>query len=234
MSDRSSRDRDGESSMHIRLLEEMRSTDLAVGAPLPGELNLAERLKVARPQVREGLRVLEAFGVVDARKGARRTWLGVDGGAWGEQLGAILGSGSIRALEEFLEIRQTLEVALLPQAVSCLSEADLARVHQVALNMVELAEQGEDFSTLDEEFHRGLFEGLGNSMLLGLMSAYWRIFHSCTDAYPANEDRPSLARQHLTIIQAITAGDIRLGIHELDAHYYGVKGRIQALRTEAR
>ena len=233
MSDRLGRDRATESSMHIRLLEEMRSTDLAVGAALPGELDLAERLQVARPQVREGLRVLEAFGVVDARKGARRTWLGVDGGAWGEQLGAILGSGSIRALEEFLEIRQTLEVALLPQAVSCLSEADLARVHRVALDMVALAEQGDDFSTLDEEFHRGLFEGLGNSMLLGLMSAYWQIFHSCTDAYPANEDRPSLARQHLTIIQAITAGDIRLGIHELDAHYYGVKRRIQALRTEA-
>src|SRR5690606_41372102 len=75
MSDSSSTpDRD---ALHLRLIDHLSERALEPGDQLPGELDLAQEMNVSRPQVREGLRMLEALGVVRSRQGARRAWLGV-------------------------------------------------------------------------------------------------------------------------------------------------------------
>lgn len=219
--------------MHIRLLDAVRGDGIAIGAPVPGEIQLAEQLGVARPRVREGLRVLEAFGAVDARQGARRIWRGFDGGTFGEQIGGMLGAGGSKLLSDFLEIRQTLETTLLPQAVDRLGRGDLVQIRSVAQQMINLADRGEPFTEADEEFHHALFRALDNQMLLGMMNAYWRVFHACTDGRPVDEDRPAVARKHLAIVEAIVNGDIRLAVHELDGHFYGVKRRLTTIQEES-
>jgi len=218
--------------MHIRILDAVREAGVAIGAPVPGEIQLAENLGVARPRVREGLRVLEAFGAIDGRQGARRIWRGFDGGTFGEQIGGILGSGGSKLLADFLEIRQTLETTLLPQAIDRLGRGDLVQIRSVAQQMINLADRGKPFTQADEEFHHALFRGLDNRMLLGMMNAYWRVFHAYTDGRPAHEDRRAVARKHLAIVDAIVNGDIRRAVHELDGHFYGVKGRLTTIREE--
>lgn len=225
------RSADSTQPIHIRILAAVRSAGLVDGSTVPGEVQLAAALNVARPQVREGLRVLEAFGAIDSRQGARRIWRGFDGGTFGEQLGGILGGGSAELLRDFLEIRQTLETTLLPQAVERLTRADILRIRSLANEMVELAERGQSFTRADEDFHRELFRGLGNTMLVGMMGAYWRIYQAFTGGRPGHEDRPAVARKHVAIVQAISDGDIRLAVHELDAHFYGVRRRIEPSST---
>lgn len=219
--------------MHVRILDAVREHGVAIGAPVPGELRLAEQLGVARPRVREGLRVLEAFGAIDGRQGARRIWRGFDGGTFGEQIGGILGAGGSKLLGDFLEIRQTLETTLLPQAIDRLGRGDLVQIRSVARQMISLADRGDSFTEADEAFHHALFRGLDNQMLLGMMNAYWRIFHAYTDGRPVHEDRPAVARKHLAIVDAIVDGDIRLAVHELDGHFYGVRRRLNTFREEA-
>lgn len=219
--------------MHVRILDVIREAGLPLGGPVPGELELAEQLGVARPRVREGLRVLEAFGAIDGRQGARRIWRGFDGGTFGEQIGGLLGAGGSKLLADFLEIRQSLETTLLPHAIDRLGRGNLAQIRSVALQMITLADRGEPFTEADEEFHHALFRGLDNQMLLGMMNAYWRVFHAYSAGRPVHEDRPGVARKHLAIVDAAVNGDIRLAVHELDAHFYGVKRRLTMIEEEA-
>lgn len=215
---------------HLRILRTLRDQRIGLGGIIPSESQLSAALAVGRPQIREGLRVLEAFGAIDARQGARRVWRGFDGTTFGEQIGGVLGAGGSSALADFLELRQTLETTLLPQAVDKMTPLDLARLRDLAGRMISEAEAGRPFTREDEEFHRLMFAALGNTMLLGLMTAYWRVFHAYTAGRPADEDRLAVARKHLAIADAITDGDIRLAAHELDAHFYGVRRRVVSLR----
>ena len=63
-------------ALYLRLLRELQALGLQSGDHLPSETDLAARLGVGRPQVREALRMLEAIGTVRSRQGARRVWLG--------------------------------------------------------------------------------------------------------------------------------------------------------------
>ncbi len=56
-------------------MEEITAGRIAVGALLPGELELCSRFGVSRHTVREALRVLEEHGVIGRRKGAGTTVL---------------------------------------------------------------------------------------------------------------------------------------------------------------
>lgn len=50
--------------------ERIQSGDLVIGDRLPSERDLAEKLGVSRPQIREGYRVLESLGIIEVRHGS--------------------------------------------------------------------------------------------------------------------------------------------------------------------
>src|SRR5699024_7362950 len=103
-------------ALHVRLLDLLDAGSLEPGDHLPGEVDLAQRLHVSRPQVREALRMLEALGVIESRQGARRTWRGFTTSVMARQLVAIL-KPTPRAVEELLDVRQALEASMLPRAI---------------------------------------------------------------------------------------------------------------------
>ena len=212
-------------SLHTRLIDHLSARQLRPGDHLPGELELAREMDVSRPQVREGLRMLEALGVVKGRKGARRTWLGFTASAFAHQLAATL-QPSARAVVELLDIRQALETAMLPRAMALMSVDEKAALQSIALQMVERAESGATFTSQDEQFHRLILASLDNELLNGLHSAFWSVYGSYTEHHPPNEDPVPVARMHLRIADAVRAGDTKRAVHELDAHYYGVRARV--------
>lgn len=223
MSDSSSTpDRD---ALHLRLIDHLSERALEPGDQLPGELDLAQEMNVSRPQVREGLRMLEALGVVRSRQGARRTWLGFSASAFAHQLAATL-RPSARAVVELLDIRQALETAMLPRAMALMTVEDKDALQRIALEMVERAENGETFTSQDEQFHRLILASLNNELLNGLHAAFWSVYGSYTEHHPPNEDPVPVARMHLRIAEAVKTGDTKRAVHELDAHYYGVRARV--------
>jgi DNA-binding FadR family transcriptional regulator len=212
-------------AFHMRLIDLLRAGGATAGDLVPGELELAERLGVSRPQVREGLRVLEMLGVLSGRQGSRRVWRGFDPGAFGRHL-AITLEPSARGVTELLQIRQVLETSLLPRVLDSIAPADLLELRALADQMVARANRTEPFHQQDQQFHMILFRCLNNEVLSGLLDAFWAVLSNYPGAPDPDDTQLPMARMHGEILDAIEAADSGLATHLLQAHFYGIRSRL--------
>ncbi len=89
---------------------------------------------------------------------------------------------------------------------------------------MERALRNESFAELDQQFHRGLLAPMRNAFVDQFLQSFWVVFAAARREEPVEED-PAIAAMHGRIIDAIEAGDTRRAVHELDAHFYGVRNR---------
>ncbi len=209
--------------LYLQVAEYLQTQGVANGDPLPTEGELGAVLGAGRQRVREALSVLEAFGVVVGRQGARRVWRGFRASDFVVRGARLIDDPDV-ALRELLEARHALETSLLPMAIPRLGASDLQRLRELAEEMLALALRGDSFSEQDEEFHRGLLAPLGNSVVDGFLQSFWSVFAASPKDDDVVED-PLIAAMHGRIVDAIEAGDARRAVHELDAHFYGVRNR---------
>lgn len=204
---------------HLREFAE-RGSDL-----LPSESALMADLGVGRQQVREALRVLEAFGAVDSRQGARRRWLGVNLGSLVASFAQLSGSPQ-ETTAELLAVRQALETSMLAKVMPMHTPASLFGLRNLALAMEERAAAGRSFIDLDQEFHLTLFAPLQNATLEGVLGAFWTLLAMVEGPADEGVADPDVAAMHTAIIDAMQAGDFNLARYELDTHFYGVRLRV--------
>lgn len=215
-----------EDELFLRVAGFMKAQRVAPGTPMPTEASLAVRFGVGRPQIREALATLEGIGAVRSRRGAARVWLGLEPTMLGRKLGSFLLDPD-QSVAELLQIRHALETTLLPQAAGSLTGADLTKLRDLAREMVAACSRGESFAEIDEEFHLGLFKRLGNDILNGILAAFWETFRATQQPAGSVVEDPLIAAMHGQIIDAIEAHDLRRAVHEMDAHFYGVRHRIE-------
>jgi len=209
-------------SFYRLLAHHLQHSGLQIGDALPTEAELGAELFVGRQRIREALSVLEAFGIVVARQGARRVWRGIRAADFAARWVEFVTDQDV-ATRELLEVRHALETSLLPTVIPRLGAADLSRLRALSEEMVERAERGEGFAQQDEQFHRGLLAPLENAVVDEFLHSFWVVFAAAKDE--AVEEDPVIAAMHGRIIDAIEAGDARRAVHELDAHFYGVRNR---------
>ncbi|MCB1301929.1 MAG: FadR family transcriptional regulator, partial [Tetrasphaera sp.] len=165
-------DKFGHDSLVMRLAERLRADDVKAGAVLPSESALMAELGVGRQQLREALGVLEAFGAVNSRQGARRRWVGADLGSLVASSAELTGEPRT-TVAELLVVRQALETSLLAKVMPLHTAASRAEIRELAHEMEERAAQGRSFAELDQQFHLSLFAPLRNSTLEGILGAFW-------------------------------------------------------------
>ncbi|WP_341955708.1 FCD domain-containing protein [Microbacterium sp. LWH13-1.2] len=209
-------------ALYRRLAQHLQSSGVQVGDPLPTEAELGAQLEVGRQRIREALSVLEAFGIVVARQGARRVWLGIRAADFATRWVGFVTDRDV-ATRELLEVRHALETSLLPTVIPRLTVEDLARLRALSEEMVQRAVRGESFAEQDEQFHRGLLAPMQNAVVDEFLHSFWAVFSSAKGENV--EEDPAIAAMHGRIIEAIEAGDARRAVHELDAHFYGVRNR---------
>lgn len=214
----------------VALVQRLSSLGFAPGEQLPSESELAAMTHFGRPQVREALRVLEAFGAVRSRRGARRVWLGLDADLFGDHLAAALGSAP-RTLHELFEIRHAFEIMHLPQVIASMSSSHEAELRAITAEMVEHARRSESIHEVDERFHRRLFAQVGNRLFDGVSAAFWRLHTELGRGPSSGENLLSVAAMHVSILDLVCAREVRRAVHELDAHFWGVRTRIAQVRT---
>lgn len=207
-----------------RVLDVARRWRLEVGDPMPSEAQLCQELDAGRQQIREALSALEALGIVASRQGARRTWKGFDLSSFLRRTTGLLGE-SDEMLRDLLEVRHALEKSMLPAAAHKLARADLVRLRALSREMVILAERGESFEVLDEQFHRALLAPLANSALDAILQTFWAVFRATRNDDESVAEDPEIAAMHEQVIDAIEDGDIQRAVYELDRHFYGIRNR---------
>jgi len=220
------------SSVQASLRAYILENALQPGDPLPPEGTLARQLGVSRNSIREGIRGLESVGLIEVRRG-----IGLFVGAF--SLGPLIDNlpvaleHSVRDVEEILEIRRALEVALIEKAISRMSEEDLSALRSIVAAMGERAKRGEHFPDEDKQFHQQLFRCLGNSMLLSLIEIFWMVFYRVSGfAKLENPDPLATYRDHAAILDALVARDAAKARERLDQHYSGVSAVLDKWRSQ--
>lgn len=207
---------------------------LTSGDMLPAEAMLARNLGVSRNSVREAVKALESLGMLETRRGIGVFVRAFSLDALIDNLPYALGQ-SLRDIEEIIEIRKTLEVAMVERAIERIAPTDIAALRAVLDAMRHKAERGESFAEADQEFHRQLFRGLGNRMLSRMIEVFWLAFRRAAELIDTeNRDPMATYRDHEAIVDAVERRDAALARERLALHYQGISTLIAEAKASGR
>jgi GntR family transcriptional repressor for pyruvate dehydrogenase complex len=160
---------------------ELAAGRLAVGQRLPGERAVAEQLDVSRGSVREGIRVLEAMGIVQAGVGSGPGAGTVVTANPAAALGAAL---RLHMASSHLPVKDIVQTRMLLESWAA-GEADpssqaLVEASRLLDAMDAPQISPEDFMTLDARFHVTLAEAAGNVLIGAMMASIREAIESYT------------------------------------------------------
>jgi GntR family transcriptional regulator, transcriptional repressor for pyruvate dehydrogenase complex len=121
------------------------------GDKLPAERDLAQKLSISRPALREGIRRLRSGGVLESRRGAGTYVATVD-------------------LDSIFDVRIRLEPLAAERAASRRTAAELAEMRKAVDMMREEFADPERFVRIDASFHAAVAEASGNPILRATLS----------------------------------------------------------------
>lgn len=187
--------------------------ELSAGDHLPNERDLSALLGVSRPSLRESLRVLEALGVLEIRRGG-------DGGA---VLVGTPGPGFVNLLKlqlalgqfsqtDVLHTRIALETWCCREAAISATDEDLDDLERILDQMDDPTIEAATFNALDAAFHVRIAESTGNQLTAHLMqSLRIAINRQMVAAYARLEDWRETAKtvraEHRDILRTLRDRD---------------------------
>lgn len=205
---------------------------LRPGDALPPETELARRLGVGRNSVREAVKALESLGILEVRRGSGLYVRDFSLEPLLDSLPYAMMS-DVEDLADVFEVRRVLEIGVIDKAMRTIPPGAIDRLQIVVGQMRTLAEQDKPFAAEDREFHRLLFQHVGNKVLLTLLDAFWLVYRKAALHTVIRDPNPmGTYRDHAAILTAIEAGDIVAARRALAVHYDGLLGRLRKLQAE--
>lgn len=210
-----------------QLEQAIRRGDYAPGDRLPSERELTEMLGVSRVSVREGIRSLEAIGLVEVRHGNGCFVLDPSRRA-NRDLARWLEVHREEALELLL-VREPLDelaAALAAERAGARAIAALRKAHEAFAK--EAAREGdprlEVLTDLDIRFHVAVARASGSDLLLDLLEDLHKHLHESRRAGFESPPRPATsAQEHGAILAAIEARDAAAARAAVARHIDGVR-----------
>jgi GntR family transcriptional regulator, transcriptional repressor for pyruvate dehydrogenase complex len=187
----------------------IRSGEYGPGARLPPERELAKRLRISRPTVREAMIALEIAGMIEIRAGA-----GIfvcDKSAPGRHtILPALDAGP--SPFDLLEARRLLECESVERAAKSASNADLASIEEALVDMEVALAKGHDGRDADRLFHARIARAAGNSVFAALVDGLWEgmsapLFHNLSNLTRLSEQGRMTIRDHRAILHCLVARD---------------------------
>lgn len=197
---------------------------LSPGDRLPAERDLAERLNVSRPSLRDALAQLTERGLLVTRAGSGITVADVLGSAFSPALIELFETHDEAQLDH-IAFRRDLEGMAAARAAEHGTPTDLA-VIDTALRQMLAPDKGrtaEEDARLDAAFHMAIFEAAHNVVMLHMMRSMYDllragVFYNRDLMFRRNTTREALLDQHRAVNDAIQARDAQGARDAMHAH----------------
>jgi GntR family transcriptional repressor for pyruvate dehydrogenase complex len=213
---------------------------LRPGERLPAERELAERLNVSRPSLRDAISELQDVGLLKAKPGAGIYVAEVLGGAFSPALIALF-SRHDEAVFDYLSFRRDMEGLAAERAATHASNTDLA-VIQTIFDKMEAAQKksdAEDEAAFDAQFHMAIIEASHNVVMLHMMRSMYEllrggVFYNRQIMFKQRASRAALLDQHRKINDALQARSASAARAAVEAHLSFVEEALTAHQKSER
>ncbi len=211
-----------------QIIAAIKQGDFPVGSKLPSENELAERMGVSRPTIREALAALTAVGLIESKPGSGNYVRN------GTALIDTIGNEAVLVLEnedsciEIMEARGLFEPPIAGLAAQKRTEADIENLKAVHARLQELAKEGDPDAYLDadKEFHLAVIAAAHNNLVSNVLvplinTMDQKLYREFTSHYYF-KDRMGLqevAGLHDKILAAIIASDPDRAAAEMREHW---------------
>lgn len=186
---------------------------LSSGDRLPAERELAERLAISRPVLRDALKELESRGLIESRHGGGTFVADLIGQVFSRPVAALVARHE-RSTRDYLEYRRELEGFAAAMAARRATAGDRQRLTAIGEALGAAYERGDFQAEIDGdiELHNAVGEAAHNIILIHTLRACYKllaegIFYHKRMILDLPGSRENILNQHLAIIEAIVAGD---------------------------
>ena len=213
-----------EQNLSIRVAQNIenmiRANELKVGEKIPSERLLSERFQVSRTVIREATRFLMAKGLLNSQAGDGTYVRNIDSGDVSDYLSLHISMQSNpTSIENFMEIRRTLEIQIAKFAAERATEANIQELSNNLKEMKRLEDSPEEFAQKDLEFHLSMARATQNPLfeilLNPLMDSILEIIHKALGYEKAVKEATYF---HQSILQKLIARDVNGAGEEMAAH----------------
>lgn len=194
----------------------IQENQLGLGDSLPSERELGEKFSAARNTVREAVRILKAYGVVDVRPKVGAVIVN-------RHMDAVLDLFSFQltiSSETFKDIqgfRRLIEVGSVDQIFSRLTDEDLGELSRIN-SAIPRAKSAEEAGQLDFEFHATLLSIAGNETVLAVYKTMKPIITRLMETGKHTDGLAKTQEQHALILDALERRDRLAFQYRMSAH----------------
>jgi GntR family transcriptional regulator, transcriptional repressor for pyruvate dehydrogenase complex len=210
---------------------------LRPGERLPAERDLAERLGISRPSLRDAVADLQDRGLLVSRAGAGMFVADVLGSAFSPALIGLFATHD-DAVFDYITFRRDMEGLAIERAARLASDTDLMVVDTLFRKMeaAHARRNPEDEASLDADFHMAIIEASHNVIMLHMMRSMYDllregVFYNRQVIFRQRTTRDTLLDQHRAINSALRARDPAAARAAVEAHLDFVE---RALADQAR
>lgn len=204
--------------------------DLAVGAVLPSERELASQLQTSRASVREAMRVLELVGLIRTRRSEPSVVGEVDLQLLTEWVGRSI-PRSWSTMLELLDVREVLEIRSAELAAENITEDQIAELRANIARTADRVSTNEPVLLQDIEFHSVIFRASGNAVMQRLTDLIGGLLADLRTQFLRESGRgEEMVRFHTDIAEAIINGDVANAAAAMRTHMGSVKVVTHQLR----
>lgn len=215
---------------------------LRPGERLPAERDLAERLGVSRPSLRDAIAELSEAGLLSAKAGAGIYVADVLGSAFSPALIGLFQRNE-EALFDSIAFRRDMEGLAAERAARAASDLDLAVIAEIFAKMESAGQKRDpsDEAELDVRFHMAIIEASHNVVLLHMMRSIYEllkqgVFYNRKMIFKSRDTREQLLDQHRAIHQALQARAPQAARQAVESHLdyvaEALRAQLQAERNE--
>lgn len=206
------------------------------GERLPSERDLADRLGVSRPSLREAISSLQERGLLTTKANSGIFVEELLGAPFTPSLTELFSTHD-EAVFDYISFRSDLEGMAAERAANLGSETDL-KVIQAIFDKMQIAHDNKNSSeeaSLDAQFHMAIIEASHNVFLLHMVRSMFEmlkrgVFYNRQIMFSRNTTRSALLDQHKAICNAIQNRNAKAARKAVEDHMGFIKTCMQEVK----